>query len=178
MRQAKNILAEGQVPSGGKRAPLIFLLAVIAFIGYALIDTATIPSYAFVDAVFPVTIASITLVCALVLLVQMQLQPETHSLFADREKSTDPDEVSRYGLWPTLSWFAGLLLATSLLGFILALGLFLLAFFRVRAGLDWLRVIGFTAAGIAFMCFMAWLLNRDFPPGLLQHYTNLPWPLV
>jgi len=35
-----------------------------------------------------------------------------------------------------------------------------------------------SAIGMAFMCFMAWLLNRDFPPGLLQHYVDLPWPLT
>ena len=178
LRQAKNILAEGQVPSGGKRAPLIFLLAIIAFVAYALLDTAMIPSYAFVDAVFPVTIASATLICGMVLLVQMQLRPETDALFADREKSAHPDDATAHGLWPTLAWFAGLLLATSLLGFILALALFLLAFFRVRVGLQWGRTVMLSAIGIGFMCFMAWLLNRDFPPGLLQHYTNLPWPLV
>ena len=178
LRQAKNILAEGQVPSGGKRAPLIFLLAIIAFVAYALLDTAMIPSYAFVDAVFPVTIASATLICGMVLLVQMQLRPETDALFADREKSSHPDDATAHGLWPTLAWFAGLLLATSLLGFILALALFLLAFFRVRVGLQWGRTVMLSAIGIGFMCFMAWLLNRDFPPGLLQHYTNLPWPLV
>jgi hypothetical protein len=25
---------------------------------------------------------------------------------------------------------------------------------------------------------MAWALNRDFPPGLLQAYSNLPWPFT
>ena len=178
LRQAKNIRAEGDVPSGGKRAPLVFLLFLIGFVAYALYDTATIPAYAFVDAVFPVTIAAASLLCGLVLLVQMQLAPETNDLFADRERSNDPDDLSAHGLWPTLMWFAGLLTGTALLGFILALAGFLVAFFRIRVGLPWLRSLFLAAAGIAFMCFMAWLLNRDFPPGLLQHYTDLPWPLV
>ena len=33
-------------------------------------------------------------------------------------------------------------------------------------------------SGIAFMCLMAWILNRDFPPGLLQEFVELPWPLT
>ncbi len=177
LRQAKNIRAEGEVASGGKRAPLIFLLTMIGFVSYALYDTATIPSYAFVDAVFPVTIASASLFCGLVLLVQMRLRPESDALFADRETG-GADADNRFALWPTLSWFAALLLATSLLGFILALCGFLLAFFRIRAGLAWGRSVLLTAIGVAFMCFMAWLLNRDFPPGLLQHFVNLPWPLT
>jgi putative tricarboxylic transport membrane protein len=177
LKQAKNIRAEGEVASGGKRAPLLFLLTMIGFVSFALYDTATIPGYAFVDAVFPVTIASASLLCGLVLLVQMRLRPESDALFADRETGGE-DVDNRFALWPTLSWFAALLLATSLLGFILALCGFLLAFFRLRAGLAWARSLVLTGIGIAFMCFMARLLNRDFPPGLLQHYFDLPWPLT
>ena len=176
LRQAKTILAEGDVPSGGKRAPMIFLLVVTAFIVFALINTAMIPDYAAVDRVFPVFVASVSLIGAFVLLAQMMLAKETHTLFADRERSSEEQE-NVYGLWPTLSWFAFLLATTALLGFILALGIFLVNFLRLRAGLPWLRVTLFSAAGIAFMCFMAWSLNRDFPPGLLQSYVDLPWPL-
>ena len=177
LKQARNIRAEGEVASGGKRAPLLFLLTMIGFVSFALYDTATIPGYAFVDAVFPVTIASASLLCGLVLLVQMRLRPESNALFADRETGGE-DADNRFALWPTLSWFAALLLATSLLGFILALCGFLLAFFRLRAGLALARSLVLTGIGIAFMCFMARLLNRDFPPGLLQHYFDLPWPLT
>ena len=177
LKQAKSIRAEGEVASGGKRAPLIFLLMMIGFVSFALYDTATIPGYAFVDAVFPITIASASLLCGLVLLVQMRLRPESDALFADRETGGE-DADNRFALWPTLSWFAALLLATSILGFILALCGFLLAFFRLRAGLAWARSLVLTGIGIAFMCFMARLLNRDFPPGLLQHFFDLPWPLT
>jgi hypothetical protein len=33
-------------------------------------------------------------------------------------------------------------------------------------------------AGIAFICFLASTLGRDFPPGLLQEFVRLPWPLT
>lgn len=178
LRQAKNIRAEGDVPSGSKRAPVVFLLAMIAFAGFAFYDTVTIPSYAFVDAIFPVTISMVCLICGFVLLIQMRLKPEADPLFADRERDISSENHVDRGLWSTLAWFAVLLILTSLLGFIIALALFLFAFFRLRAGLSWGRTVCLSAAGIAFMCFMAWLLNRDFPPGLLQYFTDLPWPLV
>ena len=177
LRQAKNILAEGEVPSGGKRAPLTFLLVVIGFILFALYNTATIPDYAAVDRVFPVFVASVSMVCALILLVQMMLVPETHVLFADRETSKESVD-NTYDLWPTLAWFAFLLALTSLVGFILGLAVFLIAFFLIRARLPFFRTLILAVAGVAFMCFMAWMLNRDFPPGLLQSYVNLPWPLT
>ncbi len=176
LKQAKNIQAEGDVNSGGKRAPLVFLLAITAYIGLAYWNAAAIPDYAQMDRVFPVFVATVSLIGCAVLLVQMRLQPETTPLFADRE--VEDRDVNTYGLWPTMGWFAALLIGTALFGFILALAGFLFCFIRYRAG----KSVGFaaiyTAVGIAFICAMAASLNRDFPPGLLQYFFDLPWPLT
>ena len=67
---------------------------------------------------------------------------------------------------------------TALVGFILALAVFLFAFIRVRAGRGWGFSAIYTAAAIFFILFMAGILNRDFPPGLLQEFADLPWPLT
>ncbi len=174
LRQAKNIMAEGEVTSGSKRAPMFFLLAILAYLVVAYTDAAMIPDYAKADRVFPTFVAGVAIVACLILVVQMMLRPETHALFADRESVED----SQHGLWATLAWFAGLLILTSLIGFILALALFLFAFIRFRAGRSLGYAALYTGAGIAFMCTMAGLLNRDFPAGLLQSYVDLPWPLT
>lgn len=174
LRQAKNILAEGDVASGSKRAPLVFMLIVTGYIAYAFYDAASIPSYSR-DRVFPMFVAGVCLFGCAALIIRMILKPETDTIFADRELNGEDAEAT-HGLWPTLAWFAALLLLTALLGFILALGVFLFTFMKVRAGVSALYAALYTAAGIAFMCGMAWLLNRDFPPGLLQDYTNFPWP--
>ena len=100
--------------------------------------------------------------------------PESISILVyDLEKDAD----APHGLWTTLAWFAGLIGLTWLVGFILALAVFLLSFFRIRAQAGWPKTLILTAAGIALMCLMAALLNRDFPPGLLQDAVDLPWPL-
>ncbi|MEM1387416.1 MAG: tripartite tricarboxylate transporter permease [Pseudomonadota bacterium] len=176
LRSAKNIQAEGDVVSGGKRAPLIFLLAVTTYIGLAYWNAAAIPDFAMMDRVFPVFVATVSLIGCAILLIQMRLKPETDALFADRE--VEDAEANTYGLWPTLAWFGGLLAATALVGFILALAAFLVLFIRFRAQKSWGFAALYAVAGIAFICGMAWLLNRDFPPGLLQSLVNLPWPLT
>ncbi|WP_299049104.1 tripartite tricarboxylate transporter permease [uncultured Tateyamaria sp.] len=176
LRQSKNIMAEGDVQSGSKRAPLVFLIAVTAYIAYAFYDAASIPSFSR-DRTFPMFVAGVCLVGCVILIIRMMLRPETDTIFADRERQGD-DADATHGLWPTLAWFAALLILTSLLGFILALGLFLFAFLRMRAQLGTVVAGVYTAVGIAFMCTMAGLLNRDFPPGLLQDYVDLPWPLT
>ena len=176
LRQAKNILAEGDVQSGSKRAPFVFLLIVTGYIAYALFDASAIPDYSR-DRTFPIFVASVCLVGCAVLIIRMMLKPETDTIFADRELSGE-DADATHGLWPTLAWFAGLLILTSLLGFILALAIFLFSFMKLRAGVSTLFATVYTVAGIAFMLGMASLLNRDFPPGLLQEYADLPWPFT
>ncbi len=173
LRQAKTIMAEGAVESGRKRAPVAFLLLVLGYLLVAFVNASLIPDYASADRVFPRFVSGVAIVACLVLLVRMMRADETSPLFADREAG----ETMRHGLWSTLAWFAGLLALTALVGFVLALGVFLLAFIRFRAGRGWGFAALYTAAGIAFICAMAGLLNRDFPAGLLQDVVKLPWPL-
>jgi len=176
LRQAKHIMAEGDITAGSKRAPMVFMLLVTAFIGYALYDAMSIPSYSR-DRTFPIFVASICLIGCAFLIIRMMLKPETDTIFADRELNGG-DAYATHGLWPTLAWFGALLVLTSLLGFILALTVFLFTFMVVRARVSIVFAAGYTAAGLAFICAMAWLLNRDFPPGLLQEYFTLPWPFT
>ncbi len=176
IRQAKNIMAEGEVVSGSKRAPIIFLIVVMAYLVAALINASLIPNYNMTDKVIPLAIGGFALFCTLVLLVQMMRRPEGDAIFADKEVAGE-DADAPYGLWSTLAWFAGLIIGTFFVGFILALVGFLVTFFRVRAGASWAQTLLLTAAGIGFMMLMAGLLNRDFPPGLLQDAVDLPWPL-
>ncbi|KHQ53348.1 MULTISPECIES: tripartite tricarboxylate transporter permease [Mameliella] len=175
IRQSKQIRSEGDVATGTKRAPLIFLLALLAYVGTAWINAYSINMIS--DKIFPLAVASVGLLALVALLVRMMMAGEGDEIFADREASGE-DAEAPHSLWGTLAWFGALLLLTSLLGFVLALALFMVAFFRVRAGLNWVWSLGLTAAGIAFICFLAGMLNRDFPPGLLQSYVNLPWPLT
>ena len=175
IRQAKNIQAEGDVPTGLKRSPLVFLLTLVVFTVWFMVEMYSIPDYAWVDAVFPVVISTFTFACLLGLLGLMVFRPETDPIFADRELEIDEHHHS---FWGTLSWFAGLLVLTALTGFIIALSVFLLCFFIYRARESLPKSLIYSFSGLSFMLFMGWLLNRDFPPGLLQEVVNLPWPLT
>ncbi len=176
IRQAKSIMGEGDVKSGSKRAPLVFLLVIIAYVVVALVNANMIPDYNMTDKIVPLVVGGISLLACLILLAQMIMRPETDPVFADKEVAGD-DAEAPYGLWGTLAWFVGLIAGTYLFGFILALLGFLVAFLRVRAQAPWPKTLILTAAGIALMCVMAGALNRDFPPGLLQDAVDLPWPL-
>lgn len=176
LRQSKMIRPEGDIETGGKKAPLIFLLVILGYLAVAFTDAALIPSYAQADAVFPLFVGSVSIIGAVILLGMMARKPRSHALFADAEVS-DAGQLPR-GLMATLAWFAGLLVLTMLVGFILALALFLFAFIHYRAGRPILFSAIYTACGLGFMMFMAGVLNRNFPAGLLQSLIKLPWPLT
>ncbi|WP_424965999.1 tripartite tricarboxylate transporter permease [Dinoroseobacter sp. S375] len=177
LRQAKMLQAEGDVKSGSKRAPVTFLLVVTAYLAVAVINASFIPNYAFTDKVFPLFAGSVALVCCLILVFQMMMKPEADVIFADKEAQGE-DADAPHGLWSTLAWFAGLLALSALFGFIIALALFPVSFFRVRAQVSWTKAVLLAACGIGFMLVMAGALNRDFPPGLLQSLVDLLWPLT
>lgn len=174
MKQAAHINENSEVHTGTKRAPLIFLLCATAYIAVSWIDALTIDRFS--DKIFPVVIGTVTLVACLLLLYRMRAKPETDAVFVDMEAGGE-DASAPHGLWPTLAWFGGLLVLSMLFGFIIALGLFFLIFYRTRAHLSWINTLIFSVGGIAFIVFLGSVLGRDFPPGLLQSYVNLPWPL-
>ena len=95
LRQAKMIMAEGAVESGKKKAPMIFLLAVLAYLLISFVDASLIPDYAAADRVFPRFVSGVAIVGALILLVQMIVRPESHALFADRDAGGNPARCLR-----------------------------------------------------------------------------------
>ncbi|MGA1760176.1 MAG: tripartite tricarboxylate transporter permease [Paracoccaceae bacterium] len=176
IRQANSIMAEGDIQAGSKRAPITFLLVITAYLIVAVLNANAIPDFNMTDKIVPLVVGGISLACCLIVLVQMMRSPEGHVVFADKEVAGE-DADAPYGLWSTLAWFAGLIAATWVVGFIIALAGFLITFLRVRAQAGWVKTLFLTVCGIGFICLMAGALNRDFPPGLLQGAADLPWPL-
>lgn len=173
LRHASHIREHDATALGSKRAPVIFLLCITAYVLASVINASTITLLS--DKIFPLAVGIVTLLACVALLIRMRLAPETDPVFIDLETG-GADARSPHGLWPTLFWFALLLALSCLVGFILALTVFFLAFYRVRAGLSWTGVLLYTAAGLAGMIAFGSLLGRDFPPGLLQELAQLPWP--
>lgn len=173
IRQSKNIRENIEAPTAGKTAPAIFLGLATVYTFVSVVDAWGVSRLQ--DRIFPLTIGLVTLAGCLALLWRMRRAPETDDVFIDLERGEDG--TSPFGLWTTMAWFLALLVLSFLLGLILALIIFLVAFFRIRGGLGWRASALYSAAGIAFLCGLAAILGRDFPPGLLQSVTDLPWPL-
>lgn len=174
LRGAKYINETDAEASGGKRSSAVFLLFVTAYVAVSIVNAAMISRFG--DKIFPLTVGIVTLVACAVLLVRMRRAPETDAVFIDLELTGSESRMPNK-LWPTLFWFGLLLVLALLFGLVIALGLFFLAFYRLRARLAWPSVLAFSTLGTGGMIAFAGILGRDFPPGLLQTLIDLPWPL-
>lgn len=170
-------LHSGEVHEEGSNKPaaMIFAAVVTAFLALAFYDAIILRSL--IDKIFPAAVAGAALLASLLLLLQMTLRSGPNALFADEERGRRDDQLVDFGLWATLGWFLLLLVLTSLVGFVFALGIFFLVFLTGRARISWLRSFIMAVAGVGFIIGMAYVLNREFPSGLLQEYVELPWPL-
>ncbi len=174
IRASKNIRENIDNPTGTKTAPFVFLGVLVAFVAISSIDAWGVSRLQ--DKIFPLTIGLATLAGGIALLVRMARKPATDDVFIDLE--TGDEGTARYGLWPTLAWFMGLVVLTFAVGLFLALIVFLVAFFRLRGRFNWIWTLIASAFGLGFITGLAALLGRDLPPGYLQTLVDLPWPLT
>ena len=174
-RQAGSLHQQTNKTYHWNKTPAVVFAAFLGlFMLVALIDGTMV--WTMTDKVFPITIATVGLITSILLLVKMRRQADTHSLFYDREIGED-EKSAPHGLWPMMGWFVSLLALNAAFGFVIAISLFFIIFLRVQAKISWIRILVLTACGVSFLVFMASMLNREFPSGLLQDMVELPWPL-
>ena len=75
-----------------------------------------------------------------------------------------------------LAWMLGLMAISALVGFVIGLGLFFLVFLHVKARAPLLRNLALSASAMLFLVAMSYIFVMDFPGGVLQAYTDMPWP--
>lgn len=158
-----------------RRLPALTFASCIAFaIAWMLVDTVSIENLT--DKVFPLAVSVIAISAMAILLVKMwMLAPITTDSLASDEEQVNEDPAD-HGIFGTLSWFLLILVVTALAGFFIALITFFVLFMRIRARVSWQHTGILTVAAVAFILGLADILNRDFPPGLLQEFVDLPWP--
>ena len=171
---AKHITENEATASGSKRASVIFLLCITAYVAASLIDASTITLLS--DKIFPLTVGDRDA-------DRLRRAPDPDAPRA-RDRSDLRRPRSRRGrrASPARPLADALLVRAAARAF-LAVRLHhraddVLPRLLPRAGraeLGWTLI--YSAAGVAAMIASVGCSARDFPPGLLQRYIQLPWPL-
>ncbi len=167
--------ALGGVSFAERLPQLLFAVFVMLVFAYAAFSSF---SLSFLGSVFPLSTALLMLFAAGYLVWNIAAGPIGHSSHIDQELAAKvKNEHDDNSVWPSLLWFALLFGITALIGFILALVLFITAYLVLRTSLGWVRSLIYTGLSVGFMVTLGHYLTLNFPAGLLQRMIELPWPL-
>jgi hypothetical protein len=158
-----------------RRPQIAFTAGVVALFAFAVVDGLR---HSFLAAVFPIVVGASSLLAGGYVLWAVAGRRVDHPANQDQEVTGahvgDPGVASP---WTSFAWFAALFALAALIGYILAVAVFVVAFLRRRAGRGWPMTLVFTAAVLAGVLLLGHALSLDFPRGILQEYVDLPWPL-
>jgi len=163
-------------PDASQRRPqILFAAGVVALFVLAVADGLR---HSFLGAVFPVAVGAASLLAGGHVLWAVSGRRIDHPANQDQEVTGahvgDPG-VARP--WSSVAWFVLLFAVAALVGYILAVTVFFVAFVRRRAKRSWPMTIVFTVAVLAGVIALGHALSLNFPRGLLQEFVDLPWPL-
>lgn len=148
------------------RGNVLMTWALAAFFVYAIVDSM---QHSFLAAVFPAAMAGLSLLCCLLYL---------HRQRAMTIQTTPPaNQTSAAAMMRAMLWLASLAVLTGIFGFVIAITALFAALLRAKAGASWAMTAILSTCGIGGMLLLAHYARMDFPWGILQHYTDLPWPL-
>jgi hypothetical protein len=75
-----------------------------------------------------------------------------------------------------LAWMLALLVVAGVLGFVLGVFVYIVAFLRIKAGSKWPGAIVGGLGAVAVLSAFGYFMVLDYPQGLLQLAVEMPWP--
>ncbi|MGF1631231.1 MAG: tripartite tricarboxylate transporter permease [Kiloniellaceae bacterium] len=160
------------IPLGAGQVTFLALLGI-----FSLAIVAFAQDLMFLGRIFPTVVGIIGVVCTIALFFQMLRKTEGHNPARyDEELMGEPDPEKGAPEGQVL-WFIALMAIGYVVGFFLAIGIFIATFLKLRTRLSALTIAIMTASGLGVLAFMGHMLHLDYPRGLLQDWLDLPWPL-
>lgn len=151
----------------------MFLL-ILAFIGVYTIFVTDHLQY--LGKVFPISIGIFLSIFCSIIGAQMYFGNSGAKVFHDTENLIGQDPKIR-SQWLTIFWFISPLFLSVFIGFYISIGLFVFIFLKkiAKKSLNFSLLSGLFVW--IFLGIVSHFMVMDFPPGILQSYVELPWPL-
>ena len=151
----------------------MFLL-ILAFIGVYTIFVTDHLQY--LGKVFPISIGIFLSIFCSIIGAQMYFGNSGAKVFHDTENLIGQDNKIR-SQWLTIFWFISPLFLSVFIGFYISIGLFVFIFLKkiAKKSLNFSLLSGLFVW--IFLGIVSHFMVMDFPPGILQSYVELPWPL-
>lgn len=162
LRAPKQDAAQNTIWRGNKYLTLFLSIFFI----FAITDSW---KHSALGATFPMAMALLSLsFCVLYLWRQRTMTSQT---------AVPAGETSAPAMMLSMLWLIGLTALTGVVGFAIAITALFAALLKLKARASWLTTATLSLCGIGGMLLVAYYARMDFPWGLLQHHTDLPWPL-
>jgi hypothetical protein len=158
-----------------KNPQIAFWAILVLFPVALIIDTSGLT---FLGGFYPKVIAAVTLVLLFMVGLNLFLRKGPHVMIYDEECLKSEDNRPVYSNLHYLGWLAALLIGTALIGFVLAVILFVFIFLRLRASTSYLKSAIGSMVLLMILAALGWALVLEFQHGLLQNYVPLPWPFL
>jgi Tripartite tricarboxylate transporter TctB family len=157
----------------GKRGNLLFSIFLILVAGYAALSAS---HWSFKTGFFPLAV-SIPLLILVILNLVLEFVGGTKKASGpalDAEFTNDvAPEVARRRVIETFSWIAGFIALVFLVGFPVAVPLFLVSYLAIQSQVGWLLSVSLTAVTWGFFTFLFQrLLNLQFEAGVIQTWMG------
>ncbi|MCB1743520.1 MAG: tripartite tricarboxylate transporter permease [Gammaproteobacteria bacterium] len=153
----------------GRGGQILFTTLLVVFAATVLVDGI---DKKFLARVFPLAISVPTLAALLFIAFRQLRTSGPATVFHDLDH--DPQATNHSNIHYLL-WIIGMLGATWLIGFPLALTVFILVFTVVKAGGPLWRNALLALGTFGFLGVMAYFLVLKYPDGLLQNVVQMPW---
>ena len=130
----------------------------------------------FLGKIFPIGVGTLLCIFTLITGFQMKFSNKESNIFFDNEIAILKQPNIR-SYWLTIFWFISPLFLSILIGFYISIGLFVIIFLNLIARKSFLFSF---VSGLCIWIFLGAISHfmvMDFPPGILQSYMELPWPL-
>jgi hypothetical protein len=156
----------------------LFSLFLIVWFAYGVYEAR---SYAFLAKIFPFYISLVLLIFAVIsILLEVRSvvdkADDLHEASSGADLSVEWD-MPMSDVWRRFGLYIGIILAVYvaifLVGYPLAMSLFICLFYRLIAQAKWIPSIIAGCAGLGFLALASHVLGMDWPVGVVK----LPWPL-
>ena len=130
----------------------------------------------FLGRIYPVSVSVVMFIMSTIIVIQLLNANEHSSVLFDTEQSLSKQKDIR-PFWQPIFWFISPLFLSVIIGFYISIGLFVIIFLMKIANVEFKKsLIGGLGVWLV-LALISHFMVMDFPPGILQSYIELPWPI-
>jgi len=157
------------------RPQIVFAATVCLTFAYGLYDSL---QQSFLGGVFTAGLSGLMLILSGTVLYKLITNKFDDPVNFDNEIVAGyKGDQSVASLMHYIYWLVGLILGCFVLGYLISISLFFVAFLVLKARTSFIKTASLTMSAVLFLSVLSHVMVLDLPRGLLQDFVQLPWPI-